>query len=171
MKSQQGTKFITQEDSANYSPDYSQKDLYEAIERGKYPKWSVQIQTMTPKEGGGALGEAEDQYIQSHPCLAPEAIPTQEGWRVRPQRERHQLFRGNRAGCLQPLSHGSRNRTFGRPSPPVMSLFLFRHPSSPHRCQLSNSSQSMLLVLASRLVTSSGTDRWRSTTKAPVPTT
>ncbi len=50
MKSMQGTKFITQEDSANYSPDYSQKDLYEAIEKGDYPKWSVEIQTMTPKE-------------------------------------------------------------------------------------------------------------------------
>ena len=50
MKSQQGTKFITQEDSANYSPDYSQKDLFEAIEKGDYPKWSVEIQTMTPKE-------------------------------------------------------------------------------------------------------------------------
>jgi catalase len=50
MKSMQGTKFITQEDSANYSPDYSQKDLWEAIERGDYPKWSVEVQTMTPKE-------------------------------------------------------------------------------------------------------------------------
>jgi catalase len=50
MKSQQGTKFITQEDSANYSPDYSQKDLFEAIEKGDYPRWSVEIQTMTPKE-------------------------------------------------------------------------------------------------------------------------
>lgn len=50
MKSMQGTKFITQEDSANYSPDYSQKDLYEAIEKGDYPKWSVEVQTMTPKE-------------------------------------------------------------------------------------------------------------------------
>jgi catalase len=49
-KSMQGTGFITQEDSANYSPDYSQKDLYEAIERGDFPKWSVEIQTMTPKE-------------------------------------------------------------------------------------------------------------------------
>jgi len=38
MKSQQGTKFITQEDSANYSPDYSQKDLYEAIKKSEYPK-------------------------------------------------------------------------------------------------------------------------------------
>ena len=50
MKSQQGTKFITQEDSANKSPDYSQKDLFEAIQRGDYPKWSVEVQTMTPKE-------------------------------------------------------------------------------------------------------------------------
>jgi catalase len=50
MKSQQGTKFITQEDSANKSPDYSQKDLFEAIQRADYPKWSVEVQTMTPKE-------------------------------------------------------------------------------------------------------------------------
>ncbi|KAK5057662.1 hypothetical protein LTR84_011663 [Exophiala bonariae] len=50
FKSQQGTKFITQEDSAEKSPDYSQKDLYEAIEKGDYPKWSVEVQTMTPKE-------------------------------------------------------------------------------------------------------------------------
>ena len=50
FKSQQGTKFITQEDSASKSPDYSQKDLYEAIQNGDFPKWSVEIQTMTPKE-------------------------------------------------------------------------------------------------------------------------
>ena len=50
LKSSQGTKFITQEDSANYSPDYSTKDLYEAIQRGEYPKWTMEIQTMTPKE-------------------------------------------------------------------------------------------------------------------------
>lgn len=50
FKSQQGTKFITQEDSASKSPDYSQKDLYEAIQRGEFPKWNVEVQTMTPKE-------------------------------------------------------------------------------------------------------------------------
>jgi catalase len=49
-KSQQGTKFITQEDSATESPDYSQKDLYEAIRRGDYPKLDVSIQTVTPKQ-------------------------------------------------------------------------------------------------------------------------
>jgi catalase len=50
VKSMQGTKFVTQEDSANYSPDYSQKDLFEAIDKGDCPKWSVEVQTMTPKE-------------------------------------------------------------------------------------------------------------------------
>ncbi|KAI1314035.1 catalase-like domain-containing protein [Xylaria venustula] len=50
FKSQQGTSFITQEDSANKSPDYAQKDLYEAIQRGDYPKWDVKIQIATAKQ-------------------------------------------------------------------------------------------------------------------------
>ena len=50
LKSLQGIKFITQEDSASKSPDYSQKDLFEAIERDDFPKWSVEVQTMTAKE-------------------------------------------------------------------------------------------------------------------------
>ena len=50
MKSNQGIQFVTQEDSFNYSPDFSQKDLYEAIEKGDYPSWTVSWQTMTAKE-------------------------------------------------------------------------------------------------------------------------
>ncbi|KAI9756915.1 MAG: hypothetical protein M4579_003669 [Chaenotheca gracillima] len=50
MKSKQGTKFITQADSHSKSPDYAQKDLYEAIERGDCPSWTLEVQTMTPKE-------------------------------------------------------------------------------------------------------------------------
>lgn len=50
MISQQGTKFLTQEESGTKGPDYAQKDLYDAIERGDYPKWSLEVQTMTAKE-------------------------------------------------------------------------------------------------------------------------
>ncbi|KAG8530203.1 uncharacterized protein KY384_004703 [Bacidia gigantensis] len=50
MKSKQGVDFVTQEDSHGYSPDFSQKDLYEAIEKGDHPKWDVAVQTMTAKE-------------------------------------------------------------------------------------------------------------------------
>lgn len=50
MKSQQGTKFFTQEESGEKGPDYATKDLYTAIENGDYPKWDLSVQTMTPKE-------------------------------------------------------------------------------------------------------------------------
>ncbi len=50
MKSKQGTKFLTQEEAGTKSPDYSQKDLFQAIERGDYPSWTVEWQTMTAKE-------------------------------------------------------------------------------------------------------------------------
>ena len=50
MKSKLGASFVTQADSANYSPDFAQKDLYNAIEKGDYPGWDVMFQTMTPKE-------------------------------------------------------------------------------------------------------------------------
>lgn len=50
MISQQGTKFLTNEEAASKSPDHSQKDLFQAIEKGDYPKWSVEVQTMTAKE-------------------------------------------------------------------------------------------------------------------------
>jgi catalase len=49
FKSKQGTAFITQEDSANYSPDYSTKDLFQAIEKGDFPAWDVMVQTMDAK--------------------------------------------------------------------------------------------------------------------------
>lgn len=50
MKSKQGTKYITQADAANYSPDHSQKDLFFAIENGEFPSWDVMVQTVTPKQ-------------------------------------------------------------------------------------------------------------------------
>jgi catalase len=50
MISQQGTKFLMQEESATKSADYSQKDLYSAIGRGDYAKWSLEVQPMIAKE-------------------------------------------------------------------------------------------------------------------------
>ena len=50
MKSDQGNRFFTSAEAEGKSPDYAQKDLYEAIERGEYPSWTLAIQTMTAKE-------------------------------------------------------------------------------------------------------------------------
>jgi catalase len=50
MKSKQGTKFLTQEESGTKSADHSQKDLYHAIENGDFPGWDLCVQTVTPQQ-------------------------------------------------------------------------------------------------------------------------
>lgn len=52
-RSNQGIKFLTQEKSvelAGLNPDYATQDLFEAIERGEHPSWTLYVQTMTPEE-------------------------------------------------------------------------------------------------------------------------
>ncbi|WP_439863928.1 catalase [Pseudomonas antarctica] len=49
-KTKQGIKNLTPAEAerlAGSDPDYAQRDLYGAIERGDFPKWSVNIQIMT----------------------------------------------------------------------------------------------------------------------------
>ncbi|KAE8538417.1 hypothetical protein D1P53_004771 [Cryptococcus gattii VGV] len=48
--SDQGNKFFTSEEASTKSPDWGQKDLYEAIERGEYPSWTMKVQVMTQEQ-------------------------------------------------------------------------------------------------------------------------
>ncbi|PWZ01566.1 catalase-domain-containing protein [Testicularia cyperi] len=48
--SQQGTKNLTDDEAGEQSADAHQKDLFEAIERGEFPKWDVKYQIMDPKD-------------------------------------------------------------------------------------------------------------------------
>ncbi|MGH3958213.1 catalase [Mycobacterium sp.] len=53
FKSDQGVEFLTQEEGdrlAGTDGDYHQRDLYQAIERGEYPSWSVKVQIMPFEE-------------------------------------------------------------------------------------------------------------------------
>jgi catalase len=50
FKTQQGNRTLTgpqAEEIKGKDPDYSQRDLVEAIEKGNFPKWSLKIQVMT----------------------------------------------------------------------------------------------------------------------------
>jgi len=55
--SDQGTKNFTTDEAAAESNDYGGKDLYNAIERGEYPSWTMQIQTMTQEQAEQAWAE------------------------------------------------------------------------------------------------------------------
>ncbi|KAG8920835.1 catalase A, partial [Tulasnella sp. 418] len=48
-----GVKTLTNEEAlklAGENPDYATEDLFNAIEKGEYPSWTVYIQTMTPQQ-------------------------------------------------------------------------------------------------------------------------
>jgi catalase len=53
LKTDQGVKNLTREEATRISgenPNHATKDLYDAIERGDYPSWTVQVQIMTPEQ-------------------------------------------------------------------------------------------------------------------------
>ncbi|WP_457835973.1 catalase, partial [Staphylococcus aureus] len=53
LKTQQGIRNLSAAEArrlAGADPDHAQRDLFEAIERGQYPKWNVYIQVMRDDE-------------------------------------------------------------------------------------------------------------------------
>lgn len=53
FKSQQGIRNFNNEEATRMKgedPDYAQRDLVEAIDRGEYPKWTLKIQVMTEEQ-------------------------------------------------------------------------------------------------------------------------
>ncbi len=53
FKTQQGWEFLTNEEAAELvgqNADHSRQDLFEAIERGDYPRWDVKVQIMPYEE-------------------------------------------------------------------------------------------------------------------------
>jgi catalase len=53
FKTDQGIKNLTREEAQQLSgedPDHATRDLYEAIERGDYPSWTLEMQILTPEQ-------------------------------------------------------------------------------------------------------------------------
>ncbi|MFO8110465.1 MAG: catalase [Thermoplasmata archaeon] len=53
FKTDQGIKNLTRQEAdklAGEDPDHATRDLFQSIEKGEYPSWSVYVQIMTPEE-------------------------------------------------------------------------------------------------------------------------
>ncbi|KAH6896985.1 peroxisomal catalase [Thelonectria olida] len=53
LKTDQGIKTMTNAEAgkmASENPDFATQDLFEAIERGEYPSWTVYVQVLTPEQ-------------------------------------------------------------------------------------------------------------------------
>lgn len=56
-KTDQGIKFIEAEKAEQLSgtdPDYSIRDLFNAIAQGNYPSWTMHVQVMTPEQAAAS---------------------------------------------------------------------------------------------------------------------
>lgn len=56
IETEQGIQNLTREEAArkkSEDPDHATRDLYQAIERGEYPAWTVYVQIMTPEQAEG----------------------------------------------------------------------------------------------------------------------
>jgi catalase len=53
LKTDQGVRNLTNEEAtklAGENPDHATQDLFEAIQRGEHPSWTVYVQTLTPEQ-------------------------------------------------------------------------------------------------------------------------
>lgn len=50
MRSDQGIKNLSWDEACTANPDHQTRDLYNAIERGDYPSWTVSVQVMDPED-------------------------------------------------------------------------------------------------------------------------
>ena len=56
IKTDQGNKTFNNEEAgkmAGDNPDWNTQDLFEAIQRGEHPSWTVYVQTLTPEQAKG----------------------------------------------------------------------------------------------------------------------
>lgn len=56
FKTDQGNETLTAQEAealAGSDPDHATRDLFEAIEKGRYPSWTVYVQIMTPEQAKG----------------------------------------------------------------------------------------------------------------------
>lgn len=133
--SDQGTKTLTAEKAATLSPDYSTKDLYEAIARKEYPSWTMKVQTMNEEQAQKLFKEKGVNVLDLTHTWSQKEFPLRTVGKMTLNENPENYFAGElplgsmkcdlpcadpvwlvcrgRAGCLQPGSYGPRYRAVG----------------------------------------------------------
>ncbi len=107
FKTQQGIKNLAPADAARLAgtdPDYAQRDLFEAIERGDYPRWTVCIQVMSEAE---AASRDENPFDVTK-TWPQKDYPLIEVGVLELNRGPLNYFAEVGAGCVRAEQHGAR---------------------------------------------------------------
>ncbi len=134
FKTQQGIQNLTDAEAGEIiarDRESNQRDLYESIERGEFPRWKLYVQIMNEED-------ANTYHI--HPFDLPKAargLPIDRSRGDGTESERRKLLRGRRAGCVLASEHRSRYQLLAGQDAAGSSLLLWRHAALSARGQLS----------------------------------
>ena len=135
FKTDQGIEFLTQAEAdriAGEDADYHQRDLYEAIERGDFPSWTLKMQIMPFDEAKTYRFNPFDlTKVWPHGDYPLVDVGTLT---LEPQR--HRLPHRDGAGGVPAQQHRARDRPLARQDAARPGLLLCRRPPGPARRQL-----------------------------------
>ena len=135
FKTDQGIDFLTQEEGdrlAGEDGDAHQRDLYQAIERGDYPSWTLRVQIM-PFEDAKTYRFNPFDLTKVWPH---GDYPLHRGRQAHAGSQRLRLPRGDRAGRIRAQQHRARYRVEPRQDAACPRVLLLRRAPRPARGQL-----------------------------------
>ena len=135
FKTMQGIKTWTNAEAAaivGADRESSQRDLFEAIESGDYPKWRVCVQVM-PEADAEILSP---QSLRPDESLAPRRLSLDRNRHHGAQPQPRELFRRYRASRLRAIEYRARHQLLAGQNAPGAHHVLRRRPPLSHRRQL-----------------------------------
>ncbi|KAH8201789.1 hypothetical protein TruAng_004053 [Truncatella angustata] len=110
---------------AGTKPDYHVQDLFDAIERGDYPKWLVYVQVMTPEQAQSApIDIFDDTFTWPH-----SQYPLRLVGRITLNRNPNNYFQDIEQACFSPSNMVP---GIGPSADPVLQARMFSYPDA-HR--------------------------------------
>ncbi|KAI0175287.1 catalase [Pestalotiopsis sp. NC0098] len=110
---------------AGSQPDYHVKDLFDAIEKGDYPKWLVYVQVMTPEEAKSApIDIFDDTYTWPH-----DKYPLRRIGKLTLDKNPDNYFQDIEQACFSPSNMVP---GIGPSADPVLQARIFSYPDA-HR--------------------------------------
>ena len=135
FKTDQGIETLTQADAdriAGEDADYHQRDLYDAIERGEFPSWSLKMQIMPFDQAKSYRFNPFDlTKVWPH-----GDYPLIDVGRLTLEPQRHRLPHRDGAGRVPAQQHRARHRTLARQDAARPGVLLRRRAPSSARRQL-----------------------------------
>ena len=134
-KTQQGVESLTQAQADAIQATElgsASKDLFEAIERGDFPRWELNVQIMPRRRAPGARLRS----ARRHEDLAGGRLPAPAGRDDDPEPERRELLRRERAVGLRHRRARRRSRVLRRQDAGRSDLLVLGHAALSGRAEL-----------------------------------